>query len=196
MLVGEKLRFHSRGPRVVLGGECGTAGRGGMVVGPELEEGVWVWVVEACLAHVLEGADGGFLGVGDEPVDGFLSVNVGLVLEVAADGVGDGRGGVLEGSDGEQEDDESGEAGQGGNAPGDPEAGDEPGGEAGDEEHEGEGAECGEDHAFGDVMEDVVAGFVAEDEEDFVVGEAVGGGVEDDDALGCADAGDAGVDAV
>ena len=75
-------------------------------------------------------------------------------------------------------------------------AADEPGGAGGAgpvDEEEGEGV-AGEH--FGNVVEDVVAALVAEDEEDFVVGNAAGGGVPDHDALGGPDAADVGVEAV
>jgi hypothetical protein len=60
----------------------------------------------------LNPADGGFLRVGDEAVDGFLTVDVGLVLEVAADGVAGGL--QQEVGDGchEEERDEAGAGGE------------------------------------------------------------------------------------
>ena len=65
---------------------------------------------------------------------------------------------------------------------------------AGPEDEEESGGDAGK--LFGNVVEDVVAALVAEDEEDFVVGQAVGGCVPKDKALGRADAGDVGVEAV
>lgn len=76
------------GPRVVLAGEVGAALRAGVVVEPKLDERAWIGIVEPGFAEVVEGGDGGFLRVGNDAVDGFLAVDIGLVLEVAAEGVG------------------------------------------------------------------------------------------------------------
>src|SRR5579863_5366490 len=83
-----------------------------MAILPELDEGAWVGVFKPGLAEVVEGGDGGLLRVGDEAVDGFLSVHVGLVLKVAAEAVVDRLQYKAGDGDGEQEHDEAGAAGE------------------------------------------------------------------------------------
>ena len=61
---------------------------------------------------MVEGGDGGLLRVGNEAVDGLLSVDVGLVLEVAAEGVVDRLQQKAGDGNGEEEHDESGAAGE------------------------------------------------------------------------------------
>ena len=53
----------------------------------------------------------------------------------------------------------------------------------------------GEGEALIDVVEDVVAHFMADDEENLIRRKFVDGVIPNDDAGGCADAGDVGVDA-
>ena len=79
MLVPEELPMPTVGPRIVVGGEVGAVLRGGVIVEPELDEWVRVGVFEIRLAKGIEGGDGGSLRVGNEPVDRFLPVDVGLV---------------------------------------------------------------------------------------------------------------------
>ena len=62
-----------------------------MVVGPELDEGVWAGVFQPGLAKSVEGGDGGLLRLCHNAVDGLLAVDVGFMLEVAAEGVADRR---------------------------------------------------------------------------------------------------------
>src|SRR5579859_2487170 len=84
----EELRLLAFCPRIVVCGEDGAALDGGMVVGPEFDKRAEVGIVKIGCAEVVEGCDGGFLRVGDDAVDRFLAVDVGFVLDVAADEVG------------------------------------------------------------------------------------------------------------
>src|SRR5260370_11185178 len=77
-------------PGVVGCGEGGTAADGGVAEGPELHEGAGVGIGEGLLAEDLERLLRGGLGVGDDAVDGLLSVDVGGVLIAAAVAIDDG----------------------------------------------------------------------------------------------------------
>src|ERR1035437_6848350 len=152
---------------------------------------------------MIEGGDGGFLRIGDQAVDGLLAVDVGLVLEVAAKGVVCRRHQEANDRDGEEEYQEALTAGERGisaflpaQAPAGAEASRQPAGKrctAPENKEQGERCPC---EYFGNVIEDVMAAFVAEDKEDFVVGYAAGGGIPHDDALGGAHAADISIKAV
>ena len=75
-------------------------------------KGLGVGVFEPGFAEGLEAGDGGLLRVGDEAVDGFLAVDVGLVLEVAAESVADGLEHEAGDGDGEDENHEAGAGGE------------------------------------------------------------------------------------
>src|SRR6185437_4198069 len=79
-------------PGVVCGGEGGAACNGGMAVGPELDKGVRCGVFEGGFAETLEGLLRDRLRVGNDTVDGLLSVDICGVLDGAAEGVFKGRG--------------------------------------------------------------------------------------------------------
>src|SRR5580698_357936 len=101
-LLVEELAVAAVGPRVVVSGEVGAVFYAGVVVEPELGEGGGVGVFEPGFAESLEAGYGGLLRIGDEAVNGFLAVDVGLVLEVAAEGIG--RGGEDEAGERNRED--------------------------------------------------------------------------------------------
>ena len=81
-------------------------------------------VVEPRCAEIVEGGNGGFLRVGNDAVDGFLAVDVGLVFEVAAEGVGGRLKQEAGEGDGKQKHDETGTGGEIGRVPTDAEAAD------------------------------------------------------------------------
>ena len=80
-------------PRIVVRGELCALLNAGMAVEPEDYERVGMRVFEPCSAEIVEGGNGGFLRIGNDAVNGLLTVHVGLMFEVAADGV---RYGVAE----------------------------------------------------------------------------------------------------
>ena len=108
-----------------------------MAVLPELDEGVGIRIFKPGFAEVIEGRDGGLLRVRDDAVDGFLSVDVGLVFEVAAEGIVDRLEHEACDGDGEQQHDEAGAGGERvcifklAELPTRAEAASEPGGESG-----------------------------------------------------------------
>ena len=201
-LLAEELAVAAVGPGIVVCGEVGAGLDGGVAVLPELDEGAGIGVFKPGFAEMVEGGDGGLLRVGDDAVNGFLPVDVGLMLEVAAEGVADRLQHEAGDGDGEQQHDEAGAGGERScssmpaELPARAEAAGEPGGESGAGPVDEEQREGIAGNQFGNVVEDVVAALVAEDEEDFVVGDAAGGGVPHDDALGGADAADVGIEAV
>ena len=184
------------GPGIVVRGEGGAALDGGVVEGPEDDERIGMGVFEPCLAKLLEGGDGGRLRVRDDAVKRFLGVDVGLMLEGAADGVADGFAEDFQQDESEQDDDQAGEAVEGLDAPAMAAKTEKTVSEQKGEPEEGERSEDAEGESPEEMVEDVMAALVGEDEEDFVGGHAVGGGVPDDDALGGAEAADVGVEAV
>src|SRR5271165_3588772 len=88
LLSVEELALPPVCPRIVLRGEVGAVLYAGMVVLPELDEGAGVGVFEPGLAQGLKAGNSGLLRVGNQGVNGLLAVDVGLVLEVPAHGVG------------------------------------------------------------------------------------------------------------
>ena len=182
-------------PGIVVGSEVGALGDGGVAVEPEFHERVGVGGLEIVLPKGDEGFLGGDLGIGDKSVDGFLPEDVGLVLFPSAEIVGDG--GEEEGDAGEDEQQD----GEGGKIPGgtDLPAGAETAnqgvdGEIRDPEQDNEHGH-GEGEAFIDVVQDVVAHFMSDDEENLIRRKFVDGVIPNDDAGGGADAGDVGVEA-
>src|ERR1035441_4782901 len=83
----KELAMPAIGPGIVVQGEVGAGLDGGVVVLPELDKGTGVGVFQPGLAEGVEGIHGGFLRVGDDAVNGFLPVYVGLVLKVTAESV-------------------------------------------------------------------------------------------------------------
>ena len=183
-------------PGVVGLGEGGAGVDGGVGAGPELQEGVGRGVVEALFAEDLEGLPGGGLGIWDEAVDGFLAVDVGGVLVGANVGVGEGLGEGFEGEEDEGEDDEG--------LPNRFARGCARWGRSGAmrrcmprKPRKKSGSRKRQVKTVPETtwLRGVVAQLVAEEEGDFVGGDAGDGGVPDDDAFRGSEAGDVGVEA-
>jgi hypothetical protein len=83
-----------------------------MVVEPTLNERVGIGVLKPGFAESLEAGDGGLPRIGNQAVNGLLAVDIGLVLEVAAEGVADRFEKETQNADGEDEDDEAGASGE------------------------------------------------------------------------------------
>ena len=184
------------GPGIVVRGKLGAALDCGVVVGPEDNECAGVRVFEPGLAEMLECGDGGLLRVGDDAVDRFLAVDIGLMFDGAADGVADGFGDDFKQDEREQYDDHAGQRRERFDAPTAAAPAQQRRRKPHREPEQGERSGDAQGDAPGEVMEDVVAALVGKDKEDFVLRHAVGGGVPDDDALGGSDAADVGVEAV
>ena len=86
---------------------------GGVFILPELDEGVGIRIFEPGFAQMVEGGDGGLLRVGDDAVNSFLTVDVGLVFVVTAEGVADRLEQETGDGNGEEEHEETGAAGEG-----------------------------------------------------------------------------------
>lgn len=183
-------------PGIVVRGEVGAALDGGVVKGPEDDQWIRIRVFEPCLAKLLEGCDGGRLRVGDDAVECFLGVDVGLMFEGAADGVSDGFAEDFKQDESEEDDDQAGEAVQGLDAPAMAAKPQEAVSQQKGEPEEKQSSEDAESESPEEMVEDVMTALVSEDEEDFVGWHAVGGGVPDDDALGGTEAAYVGVEAV
>jgi len=190
------------GPRIVVRGEVGAVLHAGMAKGPELDEGIGIGIFQPCLAQMVEGGDDGVFRIGDKAVNRLLPVDVGLMLEVAAEGVAcrfkqEARKRKRENQN--QKTLSAGErvclishaqlparaaaagqpSGQRSRAPNDKE---ETGGHAG--------------QLLRNVMQNIMPALVAEDEEDLVVGQPVGGRIPHHKALGRTDAGHIGIQSV
>ncbi len=74
-------------PGVIVRSEVRALRDRGMAVGPEDKERVRVGLVQRSLAEDLEGANAGLLRIGDDSVNGFLAVDVGLVFDGAAESI-------------------------------------------------------------------------------------------------------------
>ena len=77
----------SIGPRIIVQCKVGTGLHGGVAVLPELDEGAGVGIFKPGLAQGIESGHGGFLWIGDNTMNSFLSVDIGLMLKVAAEGI-------------------------------------------------------------------------------------------------------------
>ncbi len=164
-----------------------------MTVEPEFDERIWVGRFEVIAAERDKCFLRGDLRIGDESMDGFLAENVGLMLFPAAERVGNGREDEADAGEDQYQDCEGGPIVGGADGPAGLEAANEPADrEIGQPEQDNQ-HQRGEGESFIDVVQDVVAGFVADDEENLIRGELVDGVVPDDDARGRADAGDVGV---
>src|SRR6185437_7459729 len=164
-------------PGIVMGSEVCAPLDAGMAVEPEFREGVRVGILKPCAAKDVKSVDGGLARAGNDAVDGFLPVDVGLVLKVTADGVCAGFDEEAGDGQHEEERDETGAAVEGFDLP--PRTADvhEPRGNAGADPEDEEEA-CGRNgETPGDVVQNVVTGLVGEDEKDFVIGDAAGRGV-------------------
>ncbi len=98
----------SREPGIVVGGEVGAPGNGGVGVEPEFHEGVGVGGLEVVLPKGDEGFDRSLLRMGDKSVDGFLPEDVGLVLFPSTESVGDGGEEKVDAGEDKQQDGEGG----------------------------------------------------------------------------------------
>ncbi len=194
--LGDPFRGAALSPRMILECEADTVADPGMVIEPEFDEGAGARVAEIDFTEDLKGLGGGLAGMGSEAVGDLEAILVGLMLDMAAEGVG-------ERSDGDhQEGDKKEEHGKGSpviereDGPGGTPAPEEAGGEMAGEPEDQEGKSGGKEHAFGDVIENVVSHFVAEDEGGLRSGEVSDGRIVDDDTLGSAKAGDVGIEVV
>ena len=147
------------------------------------------------LAEALEGLLRDRLRVGDDAVDGLLSVDVGGVLDGAAEGVFDGRGEKRQSVQHKQQDGEAGPVVLRVDMPARAVAAKGPLRQLLPEKEGHEQQKAGEDEAEGDVMQGVVAELVAEDGGELVRRGVGDGGIPEDEALGGAEAGDVGVEA-
>ena len=194
-LAGKIFGVAAGEPGIVVGGEAGSARNGGVAVEPEFHEGVGVGGFEIVFAEGDEGFLRGDLRIGDETVDGFLAENVGLVLFPSTESVGDGREEEGDAGEDEQQDGEGGPIVGGADLPAGAEAANQPvDGEIRKPEQADEHGH-GEGDAFIDVVEDVVAHFMPDDEENLMGRKFVDGVVPNDDSGGGADTGDVGVEA-
>ena len=182
-------------PGIVVGGEVGAVGDGGMAVEPKLHERVGIGRLEVVLAQGVKGFLRGELRIGDKAVDGFLPEDVGLVLLPSTERVGDGGKQERDASENQQQDGEGGKIARGADVPARTEAANqsidgeirEP--DQGDEHGHGEG------DAFVDVVKNVVAHFMSDDEENLIRRKFLDGVIPNDDAGGGAEAGDVGIEA-
>lgn len=93
-------------------GEVSAGLDAGVAVLPKLNEGAGIGIFQPRFTQVIEGSDSGFLRVGDEAVNGFLAVNVGLVFEVTAESVACRLEDEASNGEGEEEDDKTLAAGE------------------------------------------------------------------------------------
>jgi len=163
------------GPGVVCGGEGSAALDGRVAVGPELDEGMRRGIGEGGFAELLEGLLRDYLRVGDDAVDGLLPVDVGGVLDGAAEGVFDGSRDEGKYVQHQQQNGEAGPVVLRADVPARTEAAQHPLGQLLPEEEGDEQQQRGEGEAQADVVQDVVAKLVAEDGGD-LVGRGVGDG--------------------
>ena len=96
-----ELRLFALGPGVVGDKEVDAVGDGGMVVEEKHVDGIGVGVDENVFTPNLELMCGGLARVGKDAVSDFETVDVGLILFKAAEGIGDGVG--KESKNGDQE---------------------------------------------------------------------------------------------
>ena len=192
-LAGEVFGVVAGAPGIVVGGEAGPVGDGGMAVEPEFHKGVGIGRFEVVFAKGDEGFLGGDLRIRHKAVNGFLAEDVGLVLFPSTEGVGDRGEEKVDAGEDEQQHGEGGKVAGSANLPAGTEAADERvDGEIGNpEQHDQHGH--GESEAFIDVVENVVAHFMADDEENLIRRKLADGVVPNDDAGGGTDAGDVGI---
>ena len=74
-------------PWIIVQRKVGAGLDGGVVILPELDKWAGIGIFQPSLAKGIESSYGGLLRVGDDAVNGFLPINVRLVLEVAAEGI-------------------------------------------------------------------------------------------------------------
>ncbi len=185
----------AREPGIVVGGKVGALGNRRMGVEPKFYERVRVGRFEIVFAEGDEGFLCGDLRIGDETVNGFLSENVGLVLFPSTERVGDRGEEKVDAGEDEQQD------GEGSKIPG---SADLPArAEAANQRVDGEIREPQQNNqhghregeAFVDVVQNVVAHLMADDEENLIRRKFLDGVIPNDDAGGGADASDVGVEA-
>ena len=73
-------------PRVVMRGKLRAALDRRMVITPEDDKRIWIWIVQRSFAQRIECTHSGPLRIGNQSVNRLLSIDIGLVFEVAADG--------------------------------------------------------------------------------------------------------------
>src|SRR6185437_6434105 len=153
-------------PRIVMESEVCALLDAGMGVQPEFREGAGVGVLKPCAAERVESVDRSLPRIGNYSHNGFLPVDVGLVLKVSADGVCAGFDEETGDGQHEEERDEAGAAAEGFDAPAMPDAANQPAGDAGADPKNKKDA-CGRNgEALEDVVQNVMAGFMGEDEKD------------------------------